>query len=100
LARELHPDAAPAPQPGGAAGNRGTRQRFEQVVAAYRVLHDPAARAGYDRALSATPPAADAAGAVPHPLHGPRPAPLVAGPTVVHARPPAAPQPTIRVGPP
>ena len=39
LIRTLHPDAAPEAQ---TAGSQITRERFDQVVAAYRILHDPA----------------------------------------------------------
>lgn len=53
LARTLHPDTAAAP--GDALA------RFTAVTAAYRILHDPARRAAYDRTrhtpLTPPPPA-------------------------------------------
>ncbi len=98
LIRTLHPDAAPDTQP---AGTQDTRERFEQVVTAYRVLHNPAARATYDRAVTMTVPTADRSpGPRPQGLNQRGQAPLIAGPTVIHARPPAAPQAAIRIGPP
>ena len=94
LIRTLHPDAAPDTQP-------AARERFEQVVAAYRVLHDRAARAAHDRALATAPPTPDPPlGAGPHVPHRRGHPPLVAGPTVVHARPAAAPQAALWIGPP
>ncbi|MFL6110902.1 MAG: J domain-containing protein [Catenulispora sp.] len=43
LVRALHPDTA-------ATGYEAAPERLTQVVAAYRILHDPAERAAYDRA--------------------------------------------------
>ncbi|GAA1964942.1 hypothetical protein GCM10009838_22940 [Catenulispora subtropica] len=93
LARTLHPDAA-------ATGHESRPERLTQVVTAWRVLNDPAKRAAYDRARTAGTAAGP--GPDPHdpdggPDHGG--APLIAGPTVVHARTPPPSGPHIRVGP-
>ncbi|MBW8802853.1 MAG: DnaJ domain-containing protein [Catenulisporales bacterium] len=71
LVRTLHPDTA-------TAGSEAAPERLTQVVAAYRILHDPAERAAYDRARVRT---------VTHDDPGPT------GPTGPTPR-------TIRVGPP
>lgn len=45
LVRALHPDGAPGR---GEAERRAAAGRFDEVIAAYRVLRDPARRAAYD----------------------------------------------------
>jgi len=98
LIRTLHPDAAPEPQ---LTGHQESRERFEQVVDAYRVLHNPAARAAYDRDLAAAPSTAPRPSeAQTHLPRGGSQPPLVAGATVIHARPSTRPDPYIRIGPP
>ena len=96
LARTLHPDAAAAERESGP-------ERLTQVVAAWRVLHDPAKRAAYDRTRAhAVPDTADWPGPAPHSLdsgHDHSQAPLIAGPTVIHARTPLPSGPHVRVGP-
>lgn len=97
LARTLHPDAA-------AAGHESRPERLTQVVTAWRILHDPAKRAAYDRTRAQAAPdivARPGPGAHEHidSGRGYGQAPLVAGPTVIHARTPPPTGPHIRVGP-
>jgi curved DNA-binding protein CbpA len=73
-ARALHPDAQP--------GQAGQADRFQEVEAAYRVLHDPARRAAYDQAFR------QAARRVPAPPRPPAAWPRPAGWPA--ARPPGA----------
>jgi curved DNA-binding protein CbpA len=97
LVRALHPDTTTA------AGD--TLARFTAVTTAYKILHDPARRAAYDRSChtepaARTPPArtavyvdvraappADALRADPLPHRDPRPPLLRAGPTRVSPLP-------------
>jgi DnaJ-class molecular chaperone len=103
LARTLHPDAA--------TGHESGPERLTQVVTAWRVLHDPAKRAAYDRTRAqatrdtAARPGPDAHDHTDsgsgHTDSGAEhsQAPLVAGPTVIHARTPPSTGPHLRVGP-
>jgi DnaJ-class molecular chaperone len=98
LIRTLHPDAT-----GPAVQDQATGERLAQVLAAWRVLHDPAARSAYDGTRTApdisAPSAADRGERlVPEPDGGD--AVLVAGPTIIHGRAPRPSGPHIRVGPP
>ncbi|MEY9857048.1 DnaJ-class molecular chaperone [Catenulispora sp. GAS73] len=100
LARALHPDAATA----HATGRESSPERLTQVVTAWRILHDPAKRAAYDRTRAqATPDTAawPSPGAHEHTNSGSEhgQAPLIAGPTVIHTRTPPSTGPHIRVGP-
>lgn len=105
LIRTLHPDAS-----GTAPHDQAAADQLRQVLAAWHVLHDPDARAAYDRTRAApVPPARPAPrpgghrSPDPDPRPGPAPsedADLVAGPTVFHAGPPQPTGPHIRVGPP
>ncbi|NUP52633.1 MAG: J domain-containing protein [Catenulispora sp.] len=115
LIRTLHPDAS-----GTAPHDQAAADRLRQVLAAWHVLHDPDARAAYDRTRTAPMPPVQRARR-PGSQHGPRPgtgarpdtsastststtppedADLIAGPTVIHARPPQPSGPHIRIGPP
>jgi len=104
LARVLHPDT-----PATARADADS-ERFTQVVAAWRVLHDPARRAAYDRTRPRTTPTIpDRPVSDLHEHRAPEhhssehqrdDAVLVAGPTIIHARPAPQSGPVIRAGPP
>jgi DnaJ-class molecular chaperone len=100
LARALHPDTPAAP----ASSADADSERFTQVVAAWRVLHDPAKRAAYDRTRPHTAPTSpDRAASDLHECateHHRDDAALVAGPAIIHARPASHSGPVIRAGPP
>ena len=93
LARTLHPDAA------NAGAHETGPEHLTQVVAAWRVLRDPAKLAAYDRTLASAAPGTPARpGTDPHGPDHSR-APLIAGPTVIHTRTPPPSSPHLRVGP-
>ena len=91
LARSLHPDTTTIPG--------DTRAPFTAVTTAYRILHDPARRAAYDRSRR-TPPAAQAPLETSIAVHvnvtTPRPRDVTATTARTH---PTAPEPLLRVGP-
>lgn len=101
LARALHPDTPAAPDSSADADS----ERFTQVVAAWRVLRDPAKRAAYDRTRTPAAPTVPDRPASDLPEyrvteHRGDGAVLVAGPTTIHARPASHSGPIIRAGPP
>ena len=95
LVRTLHPDVAAAPTTRTDAD--ADAERLAQVVAAWRVLHDPAKRAAYDRSrIPSTPIALER----PGPGEKRRTEPgLIAGPAVIHVQSAPRPGPYLRVGP-
>lgn len=96
LVRTLHPDAAAAPTTRIEAD--ADAERLAQVVAAWRVLHDPAKRAAYDRSrIPSTPVALERPGRGGKRSTAPG---LVAGPAVSHVQSAPRPGPHLRVGPP
>ena len=102
LIRTLHPDTTDPAVQDEAAG-----ERLAQVLAAWRVLHDPAARSAYDSTRAApevsAPPASERAERVARgrDVRDRRgDAALIVGPTVIHEEPTRPSGPHIRVGPP
>ena len=100
LARALHPDTPTA----AASSADADSERFTQVVAAWRVLHDPVKRAAYDQTRPGTAPTVsdrpvsdlrENRNAQHHSDDGV----LVAGPTIIHSRPAAHPRPASHPSP-
>jgi curved DNA-binding protein CbpA len=93
LVRVLHPDATDGPHEEDEE-DQGTAERLRQVLAAWHVLHDPEARAAYDRTRAAPAPTAGP-GSASGEGHSEQPA----EPVVVQDRRAYRAEPYIRFGP-